>query len=155
MKTLLWLVLGLTITACLGAAGPELSDVSFVLGSKKFKDGDAIFIHQVRATSPKLEIGDTVVVRGRFDLQSKEKATLALYLTQTEGDGEERVSPTQRMEIKKGTGAFELVYEIKHTGALHLTFYSIPDGKPFGGVYFGTWSQMEKIKGWTLSDYEN
>ena len=153
-KTLHLLVVGLVITACLGAAGPEFSDVSFVLGPKKFREGDGIIIRQVQSTSPKLEIGDKVVVRGHFALQSEEKAVLALYRTRIEDCSKEHIAPTQRILVKQGTGEFALAIEIKHTVALHLTFYRIPDGKPFGGVYFGTALQMDGIKDWTLADYE-
>jgi beta-lactamase regulating signal transducer with metallopeptidase domain len=131
----------------------ELSDVPIVLGPKKFEDGDAISIQQVLATSPEFGIGDYVVVRGRYHLESKEKATLALMLTQTEGDGKEMISSAERMEVKKGSGEFELAYDVKHAGSLHVTFYSIPEGRPFGGQYFGTKPQMAEIQDWTLSDY--
>ncbi|HTQ51360.1 MAG TPA: M56 family metallopeptidase, partial [Candidatus Acidoferrales bacterium] len=132
----------------------QLLDTAFVLGPQKFREGDAISIQQVLATSPGFEMGDHVVVRGRYHLQSKEEAELCLFLTQTEGDGKERMSSVERMGMKKGSGEFELTYDVKHIGVLHLTFYGIPDGKPFGGVYFGTAQQMAKIKDWTLSDYE-
>jgi len=148
-------MLGFSLVACIGfAAAAELSNVSFVFGQKKFKDGDAIIIQQVLATSPKFAVGDKVVVRGLYQLKSKEKATLALYLTQTGVDGREVVSPRQTMEVKEGSGPFELVYTVAHPGALHVTLYSIPDGKPFGGVYFGGESQMKSIATMSLSDYE-
>jgi hypothetical protein len=150
-----------------GLAGAGLSEAPFVLGPKKFKVGDAIVIQQVLATSPNLTTGDRVVVRGRYVLASKEKATLSLYLSQTnektelplllgqtEGDGLERVSPKQTMKVERGFGEFELAAEVKHVGALHLTFYGGVDGKPFGGVYFGSKPQMTAIEGWTFSDYE-
>ena len=132
MKTLPRLVFGLLLTACLGFARAELADAPFVLGPRKFREGDDILLQQVRATSPKLEIGSQIVVRGRYDLQSKEKATLALFLTQTAGDGKESISPTQTMEVKQGTGEFELSYAVKHAGVLHVTFHGFPDGKPWG-----------------------
>ena len=135
-------------------AGNGLANIPFVLGPKKFKAGDAIVIEQVLATTPNLAAGDRVVVRGQYLLASKENATLLLVLTQTEGAVNENVSPTQMMKLERGTGAFELAYEVKHTGVLHLTYYGLADGKPFGGVYFGTKPQMDGIKDWTLSDYE-
>jgi hypothetical protein len=137
-----------------GLAGNGLANISFVLGPKKFKTGDAIVIEQVLANSPNLAAGDRVVVRGQYLLASKENATLLLTLTQTEGAVKESVSPTQMMKLERGTGAFELAYEVKHTGALHLTFYGGADGKPFGGVYFGSKPQMTAIEGRTFSDYE-
>jgi hypothetical protein len=137
-----------------GVVGAGLSEAPFVLGPKQFKEGDAIVIQQVLATSPNMAIGDRVVVRGRYLLASKEKATLLLVLTQAEGDGRESVSPTQMIKVEKGTGEFELTYEVKRVGALHLTFYGIADGKPFGGVYFGTKLQMTKTGDGVFSGYE-
>ena len=137
-----------------GLAGNGLANIPFVLGPKKFKAGDAIVIEQVLANSPNLAAGDRVVVRGQYLLASKERATLLLALTQPEGAGRESVSPAQMMKVERGTGAFELAYEVKHTGVLNLTLYGFADGKPFGGVYFGTKPQMDGIKDWTLSDYE-
>jgi bla regulator protein BlaR1 len=132
----------------------ELSDVPFVLGPEKFNGGDTITIQQVLATSPQFEIGDHLVVRGQYHLESKEHATLALFMTTTDGNGKENVSLTQTREIKKGSGEFELSYDVKHTGALHISFYGISDGRPFATVYFGTKPQMAKIQHWMLSDYE-
>lgn len=154
MKTLIRLIIGFSLVACIGfAAVAELSNVSFVFGQKKFKDGDGIIIQQVLATSPKFAVGDKVVVRGLYQLKSKEKATLALFLTQTGGDGRDVVSPSQTLEVKEGSGPFELVYTVAHPGALHVTFYSIPNGMPFGGVYFGTEAQMKSVANMPLSDY--
>jgi beta-lactamase regulating signal transducer with metallopeptidase domain len=131
----------------------ELSATPFVLGRRKFEAGDAISIEQVLATSPKFEIGDHVVVRGRYHLASEAKATLALFMTTTDGNGKENISPSQRTEVKKGSGAFELSYDVQHTGALHVTFYGIPDGKSFGGQYFGTEPQMTEIQDRPIFDY--
>jgi hypothetical protein len=58
------------------------------------------------------------------------------------------------LEVPKGSGEFELAYDVKRVGVLHVTFYGVLDGKPFGGEYFGTKPQMAEIQGWTLSDYE-
>lgn len=154
MKTLIRLLLGFSLTACLSLAAGELSNTSFVVGQTIFKPGDAITIQQVLATSPNFAVGDKVVVRGQYQLKSKDKAKLALFLTQIGDHGKELVAPAQVTKIAEGSGTFELVYEIAHAGALHLTFYSIPEGKPFGGVYFGTASQMKTIESMTLSDYE-
>ena len=136
------------------SAGNGLANIPFVLGPKKFKAGDGIVIEQVLANSPNLAAGDRVVVRGQYLLASKENATLLLVLTQTGGAVKENVFPTQMMKLERGTGGFELAYEVKHTGVLHLTYYGLADGKPFGGIYFGTKPQMDGIKDWTLSDYE-
>jgi len=155
MKTLLRAALGFLFIACLDAAGTELVDVSFVRGPARFKAGDAITIQKVQATSPKVEDGDTVVVRGRYDLQSRDQASLSLFLTRTNGEGGERIEPAQTIAVTRGSGEFALICDVRHAGALHVSFYGIPDGRPFGGVYFGPGPQMAKIKDWKLSDYQN
>jgi hypothetical protein len=134
-------------------AAPEQEPTVAVLGPKAFRDGDVIEILDVRATSPKLEQGDSLTVRGRYRLESHDAAQLALYLTQTEGDGAEEVDPDQTMLVKKGNGEFELKTTIKHRGALHVTYYDRQTGKPFGGVYFGTRGQMKRIKKWDVGYY--
>ena len=154
MKTPLLLILGLLTAASPGFASAGRSEAPFVPGPKKFKEGAAIVIQQVLATSPNFAIGDRVVVRGRYLLASKEKARFALFLTQTEGEGRERVFPTQIMEVTKGSSEFELTCEVKRAGYLHLTFHGAADGKPFGGVYFGTNQQMTKTGDGLFSDYE-
>lgn len=111
-------------------------------------------IEQVLATSPDLAIGDQVVVRGRYELKSADEATLALYLTQTDAPSLEPDSPAQKMKVKKGSGEFRLVHEIRHPGALHVSFFGA--SRSFGGVYFGTAAQMEKVKDWNVfSDSDN
>ena len=134
-------------------AAPEQEPTVTMLGPKAFRDGDVIEILDVRATSPKLEQGDSLTVRGRFRLESYDDAQLALYLTQTEGDGVEEVDPDQTICVKKGRGEFELKTTIKHRGALHVTYYHRRTGKPFGGVYFGTRGQMKQIEKWDVGYY--
>jgi len=131
---------------------PVRVPVAVVLGPKAFRDGDVIEITAVRATSPKLEQGDSVTVRGRFRLASRDQAELALFLTQTEGDGGDETDASQVVRVKRGGGDFELRATIRHRGVLHLTLYD-ERGWPFGGVYFGTAAQMKRIEGWSLDYY--
>jgi tRNA A-37 threonylcarbamoyl transferase component Bud32 len=136
-------------------AAADLAEVPFVLGPQKFADGDAIVIQQVRSTSPKLDIGDKVVVRGRYQLKSRDRAMVGMSLTQIGGDGyPESVLPAQWTEIRTGSGVFELSYEVKHAGALHLAFSSISEGKSFGTVYFGTPPQMARVANMSIVDFE-
>ena len=135
------------------AADPLKSPVEVSLGPKNYHDGDVIEITEVLSTSPRMEQGDTVVVKGRARLDSKDAAKLCLFLTQTEGSGREETESAQVVDIKNGIHEFELKITIKHRGALHLTFYDSTTGRPFGGTYFGTKPQMDKIAGWDLSYY--
>jgi hypothetical protein len=146
------LITGLLIALSVIEAPPARMPAPTVLGPKAFRDGDVIEITDVQATSPKLEQGDSLTVRGRVRLASHDQAQLALYLTQTEGDGREEVDPSQTIRVKRGRGDFELKATIKHRGFLHLTLYD-ESGQPFGGVYFGTAPQMKQIEKWSVEYY--
>jgi hypothetical protein len=135
------------------ADAPTQRPVAVELGPKAYRDGDVIQITGVTATSPRLEQGDTITVKGRVRLDSVERASLDLYLTQTEGDGLEETDESQATDVGRGVSDFELTITIKHRGALHLTLYRASDGKPIGGVYFGTREQMEAIAGWDVGYY--
>ena len=145
MKKYLILLASVFMVSSVFAGSPgELVRVK--LGPKAFKDGDVIRIEEVRATSPELEQGDTVTVKGRYRLESADTASLQLLLTQVEGDGSEATEAGQITKAEKGWQDFETTIIVKHRGVLHLTFYDSGSGKPFGGVYFGTASQMTLTK---------
>jgi hypothetical protein len=146
------LVTGLLLCSPLAAAPPTQMSAPTVLGPKAFRDGDVVEITDVRATSPKLEPGDSITVRGRVRLASQDQARLCLYLTQTEGDGTEESDASQEVAVKRGLGTFELKATVKHRGVLHLTLYG-RSGQPFGGVYFGTAAQMKRIEDWSVDYY--
>lgn len=135
------------------AAPPVQESIAPVLGPKLYRDGDVIEITDVTSTSPKLEQGDSITVKGRARLHSHATAQLALYLTQTVGDGVDEGDRFQVKEISKGITEFELKMTIRHRGALHITFYDMSRSKPFGGVYFGTAQQMKEIDKWSLDHY--
>jgi len=141
MKTHLITTISLLLTGiCFAAVTTEV--VTVQLGPKSFRDGDAIRIDSVESTSSNLEIGDQVIVRGKYRLDSQDDARLALFLTQTEGDGSEETDPDQIVAAKRGWHDFTASITIKHKGYLHLTFYDNSTGSPFGGVYFGTPDQI-------------
>src|SRR5271168_455742 len=125
MKIILGLVVGLFVSLQVGFSAEQVSTVPYELGPQHFTDGDQIVIEQVVATSPELAVGDKVTVRGRYVLDSKEKAQLCLYVATSYAVGAEPVLPTQKMNIGKGSGSFELAEVVKHPGHLHLSFYPI------------------------------
>lgn len=143
----------LLLTSLAVAAPPTQQPISVVLGPKAYRDGDVIEITEVTATSKNLEQGDSITVRGRVRLDSRNSANLCLFLTQTQGDGLEETDAGQTKEIASGLSSFELKATIKHRGALHLTLYDGKSGKPLGGTYFGTPSQMSEIAGWDVKYY--
>jgi hypothetical protein len=124
-----------------------------VLGPKAYRDGDVIEIMEVMSTSRNLEQGDSVTVRGRVRLDSRSSGSLCLFVTQTEGDGQEETDPGQTKSMNRGLSYFELKTTIKHKGALHVTLYDGKTGKPFGGTYFGTAEQMSRIGNWDVKYY--
>jgi hypothetical protein len=147
------IVAGWMLWSAFATAPPVQMPAPTVLGPKAFRDGDVIEITDVHATSPRLEQGETVTVRGRFRLNSQKEAHLALYLTQTEGDGMEEVDARQTMQAHGLRGEFELTTTIAHRGMLHVTYYDPESGKPFGGVYFGTREQMKEIADWDVREW--
>ena len=119
---------------------------------KSFRDGDSITITEVKATSPDLKAGDKVIVKGHYTLASQPKASLCLFVTAKTGPGIGPFHPEQRIAITDGQGDFELSETPDDDGYLHVTFYSVPEGKGFGGVYFGTAKQMKEIKPWHVEN---
>jgi hypothetical protein len=136
MRPSLRLVFFLLLAICAGCATRSSGDDSFALGREQFSGGDSIEILHV-SRSPSLSgSGVTVVVQGRYVLQSQESATLALNLTTSGRGGPTRSSPMQRQKIDRGTGEFELSREGSEDGDLHVSFYPTGGGSDFGGVYF-------------------
>ena len=146
MKKLSLFILTLLVVSCLKASAPQLSPVPIKLGLQKFADGDSIVVSEVLATSPRMDVGDTVVVRGRYILRSQERANVGLSLTQTQNPEPTKISPAANAKVEQGTGDFELTFQIKHVGCLHITFSSLPERKSFGTVYFGTPEQLERVR---------
>lgn len=136
MKTFLQLLAGLCLAACVASASAELSPIPFVVGPQDFKAGDVIVIDQVLATSPKLEPGATVVVRGHYRLASCAGARLGLFVTHRSRSGPDRTSPAQIAPVEGASGAFELSCTITADGDPHVSFYPAAGGQSFGGVYF-------------------
>ena len=115
-----------------------LVSAPFSTSQVQFAAGDAITITEVLASSPNLAPGDSVVVRGTYTLQSQPSALLAIYLTANAPGAIDGSSAASRKTVSAGSGTFELAYEIKQPGSLHVTFYPSGSGSSFGGVYFAT-----------------
>jgi hypothetical protein len=123
----------LGVVALPGHAG--LSVLRFAIDRESFRPGDFVQIREVYASSPRLAVGDTLVVRGIYQLQSAPDAVLALYTTTRGYGGSSPSQPTQRMDVTRGTGEFELSREITAEGEHHISFYPSRGGRSFGGVY--------------------
>jgi len=152
MKTIYSIIFAVSMISAT-VAKPTQEIVPVKLGAKAFKDGDVIKIDEVRSTSPNLEQGDTVTIKGNYRLESRDAASLQLLLTQIEGNGLEESDKQQLVNISSGFKPFEVTITIKHKGYLHLTLYDTKSGKPFGGTYFGTAEQMDHASGLSVSHY--
>ncbi len=86
--------------------------VPFFTTQSKFAGGDFITIQEVLATSPYLQPGDTVLVRGQYTLQSSAQALLMISLTANAPGFRESVAPNSRKDIVAGSGTFELAYAV-------------------------------------------
>lgn len=122
-------------------AEPAASDLShivqFELGKSNFASGDNITIQQMRGTSDVIKVGETYSVDGTYELASHDEADIAFYATTVLASGPTPVGHLQHIRIKRGHGTFHLVKTMSEDGYLHVSFYPVPSGESFGGVYFG------------------
>ena len=125
------------VTLCASCATQGQRRVSFTATKEQFEPNDSIVIQEVLSTSGDLRMGDAVVVRGEYQLASRPEAALCLFITTRGPSGRTPVSAKQKVVVKAGSGTFELQHEIGYAGALHVSFYPLPSGSSFGGVYFG------------------
>jgi len=138
MKSLRRSLIGFCLVACAGLFGAELSTVPFFVGKQQFKPGDAIVIDQVLATSPRLDVGTKMVVRGHYRLATADKARLGLFLTHrgfSSSSGDASAASQTALAVHDG-GSFELSCEITYEGDPHISFYPASAGEAFGGIYF-------------------
>jgi hypothetical protein len=145
MKTLPKLGIALLFAAAIAWAAPELKPIAVSVGPYEFVEGDSVVIDQVFCTSAKLEIGDTVVVRGRYTLASHQGAKLGLSLTRTESRVLVPIKPGANKNVATGSGEFELVYEVTQIGCMRVALSDLDGGQSFGTVYFGTPNQLATV----------
>jgi len=122
--------------------------VRFQLGEAEFFPGDSITIESVRGTSAAIRTGEVYCVEGTYTLASRDAAELALFATTTSKIAVP-TDDTQVMRIHKGSGKFRLVKTMREEGYLHVSFYPLPSGSAFGGIYFGQGKWVLHQKGWS------
>jgi len=122
------------------------------MGDAEFAPGDKITIQQVRGTSDTIATGGTYSVEGTYTLGSRDEADLAFFTTTISDSGPTPIDPKQHIRIKKGTGSFHLVKTLSADGYLHLSFYPVPSGSDFGGVYFGQGNRVLRDKRFSRLD---
>ncbi|MDP0496006.1 MAG: hypothetical protein Q7Q73_07325 [Verrucomicrobiota bacterium JB024] len=127
----------------------DVRPVAYTVGPSAFLPGDFIEVESVEASNDDFEKGDTVVVRGRYRLESQEAASILFTVTSNDPKPIPN-TPEQWMRIQRGSGTFELRLKLPADGYPHLGFYPKGSGTGFGSLYFGTEDQMDEIKDWDL-----
>jgi hypothetical protein len=110
--------------------------VAIEVGASDFSRGDSISIAEVRGTQATIVPNGTYCVTGTYNLASRDKALLSLFMTAA-NSGWTPIGAQQQIRVSKGTGQFRLIATFPTQGYLHLSFYPIPSGESFGTVYFG------------------
>ncbi|MGE9295951.1 MAG: hypothetical protein ACQKBV_06665 [Puniceicoccales bacterium] len=129
------------LLAALSCVAKALEETPYVSWNRHDNAEDRIVIERVE-TSGNYEIGDMVVVSGHYKLNSLSSATLAAYVTQTEGDGSSQTLPGQSVQISQGEGSFRLSLYIRHKGWPHVSLYPAEGGSSIASVYFGNEDQV-------------
>ena len=146
----------LFVTASLdrALAADAATDFPYVIqwetGDTEFAPGDAITINSVRGTAATITTGGTYCVEGTFTLASRDEAKVSLFAT-SNYRGATPVTPEQTMQVARGSGNFRLVKTMNEDGYLHVSFYPVPSGSSFGGVYFGQGDRVLRHKGWSVT----
>jgi hypothetical protein len=109
--------------------------VPFILGKNDLLPGDVVTILEVRSDRLRLEVGGHYCVRGTYILESKPRATLCLWNTNGDTEGE---SSLRCKSVARGRGEFVFRFNSVEGrfGDPHVSFYGDADGEGFGGVYF-------------------
>ncbi len=117
----------------------KFTEVPFVVGASRFKNGDKIEILEVRGTAETIKPGNIYWIKGTYTLRSHDRAMLAAYTTAM--DAANGTSPSlsvQSTNVDRGEGTFTLFLPMSYRGWPHVSFYPTDGGEGFGGIYFGT-----------------
>jgi len=60
---------------------------------------------------------------------------------------------TQKLTLEKGEGRFSLIFYMWSEGSPHVSFYPVPTGSSFAGIYFGTGDSVFKKSRSTVVDH--
>jgi hypothetical protein len=152
MKTYPTIGLFALLTVAVALAAPALSRIPVAIGPSEFSEGDSVIIEEVLSDTPDLEPRSRVVVRGRYRLGSRAQAKISLSQTRTENRAVVPILPGSGKEIAKGSGEFELVYEVSQIGCMRVALNNLDRGASFGTIFFGTPQQLARVdrevRGW-------
>ena len=133
-------------TVAMAFAAQALSPITVALGPRDFPEDDSVTVVEVLSDSPGLEPGGRVRVRGRYILGSRDRARIGLSQTRTQSRAPVPIFPGSGMDISKGSGEFELVYEVTQIGCMRVALNNLDGGPSFGTMYFGTPDQLASVK---------
>lgn len=143
------LVSVLAVLAALAACSTTNGkSTAFELGAAEFHGGDTLVLDEVRSSTGTFAPGSLVTIRGRYRLASRESGTLHFGTTVQEGADAGPAEPKARLVVARGGGTFELEHRVPSPGHLHVTFYDVVSGQPFGGQYFGKGESLLVAKSW-------
>jgi hypothetical protein len=146
MKTYPKIGLFILFTVATVFAARALSPVGVAVGPNEFPEGDSVTIVEVLSDSSDLEPNSRVVVRGRYILGSRDHARISLSQTRTESRAPVPILPGSGKEISRGSGEFELVYEVTQIGCMRVALNNLDRGASFGTIFFGTPEQLARVK---------
>jgi hypothetical protein len=139
------------MAALAGCSAAAPMPVAFEVGAFQFSGGDEILVEEVCSSSGHIAPGAVVTVRGRYRLASRDSGNLYLGTT-THGHSSVLGDDTASSRlVARGSGAFELQHRIPASGYLHVTFYDVQSGAPFGGKYFGRGESLLVAKDWSYA----
>ena len=124
--------------SCLSSRGIVPGGAPFEVGACDFPFGDRIQIERVASSTGGFSTGSVLMVRGSYDLRSREHAMLYLGTT-CNGVSDDRGcgQGLRRRELLKGQGTFEFVITVPGPGFPVVAFYDTQTGNQFGCAYFG------------------
>jgi hypothetical protein len=118
------------------------------------RDGDRIAIEEVRGTADTIKPGNYYEIKGTYRLASREKATLAAYVTSDSRNVKNAGGSSDTPTVSRGKGTFDLLLHVTHDGKPHVSFYPDEGGEGFAHIYFGTGDTVLK-DGWWKSKAKN
>ncbi len=145
-------LIGLSLLLFTGCATLGLSNAPFSKPQGRFEGADSIVVESVSASSLPLQEGDRVVVRGRYSLQTRSNAMLALFLTPDRTT--ERFPATRKQQadaqfrktrdISVGSGTFELECMANGGGVFQVSLIGTQSRDTFGSAIFTLEAPLSK-----------
>lgn len=115
---------------------PSLSHTVKLTPQAIDRNGDMITVETVRGPSETLSPGNTYEVSGTYRLVSRDKATLAAWVSANSSRDARRLPiPGESIAVTKGEGHFSLLFRMV-PGRPHVSFYPFGGGQSLLSAYF-------------------